>query len=244
MRARVRWLAGLSLLAVPVSLPAQAPGTPPAAVPSIAVTGEGEARATPDRAFVTVGVETRAASAAAAGAENARRQRAILDTLRAMGFTPEQLSTANYSVRPEMEYDQAGRVSRVIGYVVSNTVRADVRQVERAGSVIDAALAKGANQVYGIDFYLANPSPVRQQAIVDAVARARADAETLARAAGGTLGPILELSTTPMPSGPVMYRMAADMAQARGAAASTPIEAGEQVVRATVNVRWQFVPAG
>lgn len=242
MLARVRWLVALALLSAPSPLLAQDPGGGSEnRGPTVSVTGEGEARAVPDRAFVILGVESRAASASEAAADNARRQRAVLDTLRAMGFTQEQLATANYSVRPELQYDQEGQRPRVLGYVVSNTVRVDVRQTERVGPVIDAALARGANQVHGLHFYLSDPAPARRDAIANAVAKARADAEALARAAGGSLGEVLELSTAPMPSGPVMYRQNIEVLAMRGDA-STPVQAGEEVVRATVHARWAFVP--
>ena len=236
-------LAAVALLPLAATMlgaqePVRQPGVQP--VPSVLVTGEGQARATPDRAFVTVGVESRASTASAAAADNARRQRAILDTLRKMGFPPEQLSTSNYSVQPEMQYDQNGQRARVVGYVVSNTVRVDVRQIDRVGPVIDASLAAGANQVHGLQLYLSDPGPARRAAIADAVSRARADAEALARAAGGSLGQILELSTVEPQMGPVMYRQPA-MAVARDMAVSTPIEVGEEVVRAIVHVRWAFV---
>lgn len=210
-------------------------------VPQITVSGEGEARAVPDRAMITVGVQSRAATAAVAAAENARKQTAILDTLRRLGFAPEQLTTANYNVSPEMQYDQQGQRPRVIGYVVSNTVRVDVRRLAQTGAVIDAALARGANEVHGLNFYLSNPAPARQTAIADGVARARADAEALARAAGGRVGQLLELSTAA--PGPVLFQKSM-MADARGGAESiaTPISVGEEVVRATVHARWAFVP--
>lgn len=216
------------------------PGPAMPAAPTISVTGEGEARAVPDRAFITMGVETRAATAAAAAAGNARTQRAILDTLRAMGFAAEQLTTSNYSVQPEIQYDEGGRRPRVIGYVVSNTVRVDLRQLGQAGPVIDASLAKGANTIHGLNFYLSDPAPSRREALANAVARARADAETLAAAAGGSLGHLLELSTTSAPVSPVMFRRA--MGAAADAAAATPIEPGEEIVRASVSARWAFVP--
>lgn len=225
------------------SLAAQAPvpdRTSP--VPQITVSGEGEARAVPDRAMITVGVQSRAATAAAAAAANARKQTAILDTLRRLGFTPEQLTTANYNVSPEMQYDQQGQRPRVTGYVVSNTVRVDVHRVEQAGAVIDAALGRGANEIHGLNFYLSNPGPARRAAIADGVARARADAEALAQAAGGRVGQLLELSTAP--TGPVLFQKTM-MADARGGAESamaTPISAGEETVRATVHARWAFVP--
>lgn len=216
------------------------PGPAMPAAPTISVTGEGEARAVPDPAFITMGVETRAATAAAAAAGNARTQRAILDTLRAMGFAAEQLTTSNYSVQPEIQYDEGGRRPRVIGYVVSNTVRVDLRQLGQAGPVIDASLAKGANTIHGLNFYLSDPAPSRREALANAVARARADAETLAAAAGGSLGHLLELSTTSAPVSPVMFRRA--MGAAADAAAATPIEPGEEIVRASVSARWAFVP--
>lgn len=212
-----------------------------AVVPQVSVTGEGEAKAVPDRAMITVGVQSRAETASLAAAENARKQTAVLDTLRKMGFGADQISTANYSVQPEMQYDQQGQRPRVIGYVVSNTVRINVRRMEQAGQVIDAALAKGANEVHGLNLYLADPGPSRQAAIANAMARARADAEALARAAGGRLGQVLELSTAP--SGPIVFQNRAMMRMGADAeAASTPIVAGEESVRASVSVRWAFVP--
>lgn len=233
--------AALTVLTIPAASGAQvAPPHPPTPVPTIAVTGEGEARAVPDRGYITMGIETRAPTAAAAAAGNARTQRAILDTLRAIGFASEQLTTANYSVQPEIQYDENGRRPRVIGYVVSNTVRVDLRRIDQAGQVIDAALAKGANTVHGLSFYLSDPAPSRRAAIVDAVARARADADALASAAGGTLGELIELSTSAAQPSPVMYRR--DMAAVGAAAGPTPIEPGEEVVRASVNARWAFVP--
>jgi uncharacterized protein YggE len=237
MRALLSVLAAAALAGSPLA--AQQSPTP--APPQLSVSGEGEARAKPDRAMINIGVQSRAATAAAAAAENARKQSAVLDTLRKLGYTSEQLTTANYSVSPEMQYDQQGQRPRVIGYVVSNTVRVDVREIDRAGAALDAALAKGANEIHGLNFYLSDPGPSRRAAIADAVAKARADAEALAAAAGGRLGPILELSVSP--SGPIMFRqqVTMDMRGAGAEAASTPIVGGEEVVRASVSIRWTFV---
>ncbi|MBA3891010.1 MAG: SIMPL domain-containing protein [Gemmatimonadaceae bacterium] len=235
-------IASMMIAAAAAPLAAQqAPSHMVPALPQVTVSGEGQARATPDRAMITVGVQSRAATASAAAAENARKQTAVLDTLRKLGFTSEQITTANYSVFPEMQYDQQGQRPRVMGYVVSNTVRVDVQQLERSGLVIDAALARGANEIHGLNFYMSDPGPSRRAAIADAVAKARADAEALASAAGGRLGQILELSTSP--SGPIMFqpRMSMDARVAGAESASTPISAGEEVVRATVSVRWAFV---
>src|ERR1044071_9035671 len=212
--------------------------TPPSGPPSIVTTGEGEARLSPDRATIYIGVQSRAATAAAAGAENARRQKAVLDTLRAIGLGSDQLSTVNYNVVPEMQYDRTGGSPKVTGYLVMNTVRAEIRRLDDVGRAIDASLAKGANQISSLQFYASNTADARRAALADAMAKARGDAEALARAAGGSIGALLDASTVVAPIRP--YEVAMMRRDAMAAQAPTPIEPGQQTVTATVTTRWVF----
>lgn len=228
------WLFTAALVAPSVPLLAQQPE-----VPEISTVGQGEARAVPDRATIYIGVQTRAVTAAAASADNARRVRAVLDTLRAIGLTSAQLSTENYSVSPEMAYTN-GQAPRVTGYTVNNEVRAQVPSIGRVGSVIDASLAKGANQVSRLDMESSQADSARRVAMANAVTAAHADAEAMARAAGGHLGPLLAIQSSMSSMPRPMYAMVAG-GVARDAQ-PTPIEAGEQTVSATVNARWTFVP--
>jgi uncharacterized protein YggE len=210
----------------------------PSLSPHIITSGTGEARINPDRATIFVGVQSRAATAAAAGADNARRQKAILDTLKAMGLSGAQLSTMNYNVSPEMQYSQTGGAARVTGYVVKNTVRAEVQRIDDVGRLIDAALGKGANEISSLQFYSSKADSARRAAMGEAVKNAQADGDALARAAGGSLGPILEISTSTAPVRPFT-----EMAMAKSARPQpTPIESGEQTVSATVTVRFAFLP--
>ncbi|MDQ3950860.1 MAG: SIMPL domain-containing protein [Gemmatimonadota bacterium] len=237
------WLRVVASLGLPLAAEAQQPAvaTPPPP-PQIVVTGSGEARVTPDRAIINIGVYSRATTAAVAARDNARKQRAIIDTLLALGLTREQVSTVNYNVNPEMRHiPQSGR-SEVTGYTVSNTVRVDVRRLDQIGTVIDAALAKGANQIHGLDFYVFNADEPRRRALAQAIERARGDAESMARAAGGSLGALLEISTGFMPI-PIMRQEMA-MAERAQAGVATPIQPGEETLRAAVTTRWQFVPGG
>jgi uncharacterized protein len=229
-------IAAMSFVAGPASLAAQA--TPSQGPPRIIATGTGEARVSPDRATIFVGVQSRATTAAAAGADNARRQKAILDTLRALGLTPDQLSTLNYNVSPEMQYNQNGGAPRVTGYVVTNTVRAEVRKIDDVGRLIDAALGKGANEISSLQFYSSKADSARRAAMADAVRNARADAEALAAASGGSVGPILEISSSAPPVRPFSEMPMAKMASAQ----ATPIEPGQQTISASVSVRFTFVP--
>ena len=133
----------------------------------IVTSAAGESRVTPDRATIFIGVQTRAASAAQASADNARRQRAVLDTLRALGIPGEHLSTIDFSVTPEQNYNPQGgdRTPRITGYTVSNTVRVEVEKVDQIGKLIDAALAKGANGINSLQFSSSNADPARRTAL-------------------------------------------------------------------------------
>ena len=205
--------------------------------PQIVVTGTGEATVTPDRATIFLGVQTRAATAAGAGSENARRLKLVLDTLRAIGLSSEQLTTVNYNVSPEMQFSPNGQTPpKVVGYVVTNSVRAELRRLDDVARVIDAALSKGANEVSSLQFYSSKADSARRAALASAVADARSDAEALARAAGGSLGPLIELTSVESPIRPVAVGMVRSMA-----AEKTPIEGGSQTISATVTARWTLL---
>lgn len=213
----------------------------PAMQPSLVTSGEGEAKATPDRASVMVNVQTRGATAAVAAADNAQRTRAVLTALEKLGLPTAQLSTEGYSVYPEMAYDRTGGSPRVAAYVVTNTVRAETRQPAQAGAMVDAALGAGANMINSLSFYASSIEEPRRLAILSAVASARADAEAMARAAGGSVGGLLELSTQgpTMPPRP-MYDMV-QMRKAGAGAEATPVNPGQQTVTVHVTARWAFV---
>jgi uncharacterized protein YggE len=237
----VTFVAALGALSArPKAVVAQA-AVPSTFVPgSLVSSGQGEAKVTPDRASVLVNVQTRAVTAAAAAAENAQRTRAVLDALGRLGLSKDQLSTEGFTAYPEMQYDKAGGNPRVSGYVVTNSVRAESKRVEQAGAIIDAALGAGANMINALSFYASSIEEPRRQAIGLAVGSARADAEAMALAAGGTLGTLLELSTQGPTAPP---RPMFDLAS-RGKAAmveQTPINPGQQTVNVYVTARWQFV---
>jgi uncharacterized protein YggE len=228
-----------AVIAAVLAAPASAQTGGAGLAPQIVVTGSGQATVSPDRATIFLGVQTRGITAAAAGAENARRLRAVLDTLRAVGLASDQLSTINYNVSPEMQYSPNGSAPpKVTGYVVTNTVRAELRRIEDVARVIDAALGKGANEVSSLQFFSSKADSVRRAALASAVADARADAEVLARAAGGSLGVLLEVSSSESPVRPMPQVMRMEAAVGK----ATPIEAGQQTVTATVTARWAFVP--
>jgi uncharacterized protein YggE len=205
----------------------------------ISTSADGEVRYVPDRATISLGVQTRALTAAKASADNAVKQKAVIDAIRAQGIAPDQISTVNYSLNAEQVYNpQAGdKAPRITGYVATNTVRVEVKKIDQVGALIDAAIAKGANEVNSLDFHSSAPDSLRRVALADAYKQAVADATVLAQAAGGQLGELIELSTEKQGGGgppQPMYRLAAQ-------AVSTPISVGEAMLTAGVVARWRFI---
>lgn len=246
MRVNRSCIAVVAAFAVSAFVPSKAQVPSPSMISILSTSGQGEAKVTPDRASVMVSIQSRASTAAAAASENATRTRAVLDAIGRLGLAREQLTTEGYTVYPEMQYDKTGGAPKVSGYVVTNSVRAETRRTDQAGAVVDAALGAGANLVNSLSFYASSIDEARRQAIGSAVASARADAESMARAAGGTLGGLLELSTggptlPPRPMFDVSMR-----AQSAMKAEPTPVNPGQQTITVFVQAKWRFVssPAG
>ena len=216
---------------------------PPARVAMMATissSASADAKFDPDRATISISVQTKAATAAAAAADNAKKQNAVLSALRSLGMANGQLSTTGYSVNPEYRYDP-NREPTLTGYTVTNTVLADVHDLKQIGKILDTALANGSNLISSLDFYSTNTEAARQQALTDAVIKARAEAEAAARAAGGTLGALIHLNVGGN-SSPIVPRM---LFSARSMAAPTPetqINPGQQTVTVSVSGDWRFVP--
>lgn len=224
----------------PLTVHGQDSRAPIEPIPQIAVAGRGEVKVSPDRATIQVSVQTRGTTAAAAAADNANKQEAVLTALRALGLGADQLSTINYNVYPEQRYE-AGREPVIVGYNVTNTILVDVRKLTQVGPVIDAALSHGANMITSLQFYASNTEAARRSAIATAIEKARADAEAAARAAHGSLGTLLEINIgaySPPPPRPMMMALAAGRVQQ----VETPINPGAETLSVEVSTRWRFIP--
>lgn len=228
-----------ALLASPLA--AQNAASAPAP-PSVEVGGIGEAKVTPDRALIYLGVQTKGRTAAVAGQENARLATAILEAVRAAGIPRDQISTMNYSVNPSYRYYPDGRKPELTGYDANNTVRIEVRSLDLVGKVIDASLGAGANTINGLSYFASQLDATKREALGSATSNARLSAEVMAKAAGGTLGPLVSL-TSQLTEMPQVFPMAAMSMRGKAADEATPVVAlTEQTVTASVVGRWQFIP--
>jgi hypothetical protein len=192
-------------------------------VEGITVSGMGVVRVVPDRAEISFGVVSQGRTASQALAANDTAIQRVVAALRAAGIAAADIQTRSFSVSPR--YSEDGE--EILGYTAQNTVAAQLRDLDRAGAVIDAAVAAGANQVYGPSLSRSNTTELYRNALRAGVADARAKAQAIAEAAGVSLGAVVgvaEQGSTPEP-------VAQD-----AAARAAPIEPGTQDIQATVVV--------
>ena len=191
----------------------------------ITVTGVGRVSTVPDEAEFSLGITTKGRTARAALAANSERMRELIEALKAAGIAERDIQTRDVSAGSD--YDETGRSD---DFVASNTVSVLIRDLDRAGAVLDAATRAGANNVYGPSLTRSNRDGLEAKVLEDAVANARKRAETLADAAGVELGAVTAITeSAPTDEGGWAFR-AADVAS------SPPIEKGTEEIQATVTV--------
>ncbi len=194
---------------------------------AITVQGSATARGVPDRAQLSFGVETQAATAKAALNANGAEMRKVIAAVKAAGGTNVQTQSVSLSPR----YDEKNGVT---GYVATNTVVVTAADLAKAGTMIDAAVGAGANQVYGPSLAVSDQAELYRKALTGAVANARTKAQALATAAGVSLGRI----TTVVENGgsaPIPLDVAKSSAEGM-----TPIEPGSQELGASVTVTFSI----
>jgi len=209
--------------------------------PFIEVNGAATVIVPTDQARVSFAMESRGASAAEAANVNADAMDRVLTALRRAGLPGLDLETFGYALQPEYATDPQ-RVRTVSGYVVTNNVSATITDVDAVGRLIDVAIGAGANRVSGIAFTASDTEPARRQALSEAVASARAEAEVIAQALGYRLGAPLEIHGGAERPSPRPLALDSGI-RFQAAAAPTPIEAGDQTVSANVTVRFALGPA-
>ena len=197
---------------------------PPPTTDTVTVSGEGVVLAVPDRAEISAGVETRAPTARAALQANASAMADVLEALRSAGGT----DVTTQSVSLSTSFDDKGSPN---GFVASNIASATVA-FAKAGALIDAAVAAGANTVYGPSPSRSDADALYREALAKAVADAGGRAAVLAKAAGRELGRVTAISESGAAPVPVFAKAAAD--------ASTPVVSGPQETTASVSVTYEL----
>ena len=162
---------------------------------TITVTGTATVVTDADAATVTLGVISAGREAGEASAANAKRIEELIAALGEAGIEKKDISTGYYYVNARRDYSEPNEYGEyaIVGYEVSNSLTVTVRDIDRVGEVIDAALAGGANSCDGIQFSSTGAAAAQDSALKAAVGEARRRAEIMAESCGGAVGQILSV---------------------------------------------------
>jgi hypothetical protein len=201
---------------------------------TITVLGEGTVATQPDVAQIQVGVEVKGDNAQEASADAAGTMDAILAALKKAGVATKDIQTTGFNIWVEQRMGPDGATTDEVIYHVGNSVSVTVRDLDTVGDVLDAAIAVGANSVFGVTFSVDDPDPVMAEARSLATADALARAEELAGLHGVALGEVVSISEVlDGMAGPMMESVNASMGLGGGAG---PISPGELEMTARLQV--------
>ena len=160
----------------------------------------------------------------------------VIASLKKLGIADKDLQTTGLSLQPNYTYLPNGGTPRLTGYTLSNAISVTVRDLNKLGDAIDGGLGAGATTLDGVAFRVDDPAKAEQQAREQAIAQAKAKAQTLASGAGVSITGVASISETaspvpyPMYYGPMAAGIAKDVA--------TPIQVGTNEVMVTVTVEY------
>lgn len=201
------------------------------------ISATGDVTRVPDIAIITAGVVTRASTARSALQQNAARMDRVIAALKRAGVADRDIQTSNVSLNPEYTYAN-NEPPRLNGYTASNQLTIRFRDIANSGTILDALVAEGANQINGPSLTIDKPELALDEARARAIAAGRARADLYARALGLRVARLVAVSESggyavppPMP----MYARA-EVAQA----ADTKIEPGEQKLSVTLNMTYEL----
>lgn len=230
------WLAALAPAALADNHRAAEPSA--TAEGRIMVSGAGTAEIAPDMAIVELTVLREGQSAREALDGNNAAMKEVLAAMRREGIAERDLQTSGFRIEPVFSYPSREtdppQEPKITAYRVANSLSVRIRDLDRLGALLDLAVTLGVNQDGQIRFTNDEPSAALDEARTGAVQEAVAKAETLARAAGVSLGRILEISERAEPRPPMP--LAETMAMARDAGQAVPVARGENSYRVDVEM--------
>lgn len=226
-------VAALSVRSGPVSGAPTDPSDP--ATHAITVSATGTVTVVPDIARVYLGVTVSKPTVKAARATAAQSMNQIIARLKALGIADADIKTTNLSLYPQYA---VGSDRRVVGYQISEQVQITVRDLDKAGDVVDGATAAGATNVNGISFEVSDPAKAMNDARADAVSAARVSAQALADAAKVSLGTVISI-TDATQNWPIYYG-SGEMRLDAASDLATPVEPGTQDLNANVTVVFEI----
>lgn len=213
--------------------------------PTLTVTGNGQLSLAPDTAFVTLGMDTAGKSLAEAQKQNHAVMQKVSERLKELQIEKERIQTSSFTVSPQYRppskrpADAPPAPPEIIGYVVSNNVTVEVRNLEKVSAVIEESLAAGANHFHGLHWALRDEQQAKLGALKQAAAKAREKAAALSEALKVKLLRLFSATEESRVVHPTP-RMSRSMMAMDGGGGEPPIFSGEIKVEATVMLVYEI----
>jgi uncharacterized protein YggE len=198
----------------------------------IHVSGEASTFITPDQALIGLGITTEAATAVVATTENANKMATVLSAIRKLRLQEKDIKTQGYTLGPIYSHSRDARVPIRTGYTVSNFLQVRLDDLSKVGTVIDAAVVAGVNNVRDVQFVLKDDFAAKQEALYNATLEARKKAQAIAETLGLQTGGVISVEEG-YPLQRAMLSAAAPMSS-RSAAPLTSVNPGMIEIHATV----------
>ena len=201
----------------------------------ITLTGVGTISIVPDAVRFNATVSVLGSTNAAALSSASKSAAAVRTALKDKGIAVKDIRSANISVYPEYTWTQEAG-TKITGYRASQSFDVLIRKASDAGSIIEAVVTAGGDNVQlgGVIPATLNPSAATEEARAAAVANAKSKATSYAKLLGTSIGKVLSLEEQSSP----VYSSPFPMAKAGVAADAVEIDLGEQDVTVTIIVRW------
>ncbi len=203
---------------------------------TINVTGNAQVIIAPDIAYISIGVHSEAPAAADAVASNNAQTQKVIDAIKGQGVDAKDIQTTNFSVYQQTKTGPNGE-NQGTYFSTDNTVYVTMRDLTKIGTILDASVAAGANNIYGIVFDVQDKEAATKTGRDQAMADAKAQAEQLASASGATLGDVQSITYYSNQPGPIYYEKA-PVPAGIGGGGSVPISSGQLTLTVSVNVTY------
>ena len=207
---------------------------------TISVSGFGSVDTPPDRATLSLSIDARASTVAAAQAKAAQVTSRVLKLADEMDIPDSRVDTMSATVQPDYRWNRDDNTQELIGFIAQRQMRLEIHDLDKVGAVIEGAVEVGVNQVSPPRLTSSRSRDAYRDALEKAVDDARQNAERLAASLGLTLGDAIQVDAGSMfrPPSPVARAEAMTMSDA----VPETYSAGNLTVTANVSVVFETSP--
>ncbi len=205
---------------------------------TVTVNAEGKATVIPDTTRINISVVTDGKTADEVQQKNTETMNKVIEYVKSSGIEAKDIKTTFYNLYPRYDYVEGRQVPA--GFSLTQGAEVKVRDLKKVGEVITGTVARGANQVSGVEFFVDNPEKAQAEARKEAFEKAKAKAKEAAKLANVRLGDVVTFSESFSGQPPIFYEKAYSLGVGGGGGATPDTQPGSQEITVNVNVVFEI----